>query len=231
MFNGKMKAITFSYDDATLQDKRLIEILNRYHLKATFNVNSGLLGTEQKLEREGKMIDWTKFQETEIAKIYQGHEVAAHTLRHKSLPLLSDEDVVMHVEEDRKKLSELVGYEVVGMAYPGGGVNHDDRVVELIKKHTGIQYARTVKTTDSFDLQKDLYRFNPTAFHGDFEKLYELGELFLKAKPEKPMLFYIWGHSFEFDIHDTWNEFEKFCQYISGHEDVFYGTNREVLIV
>ena len=133
MFNGKMKAITFSYDDATLQDKRLIEILNRYHLKATFNVNSGLLGTEKKLEREGKMIDWTKFQETEIAKIYQGHEVAAHTLRHKSLPLLSDEDVVMHVEEDRKKLSELVGYEVVGMAYPGGGVNHDDRVVDLIK--------------------------------------------------------------------------------------------------
>ena len=231
MFNGKMKAITFSYDDATLQDKRLIEILNRYHLKATFNVNSGLLGTKKKLEREGKMIDWTKFQETEIAKIYQGHEVAAHTLIHKSLPLLSDEDVVMHVEEDRKKLSELVGYEVVGMAYPGGGVNHDDRVVELIKKHTGIQYARTVKTTDSFDSQEDLYRFNPTAFHGDFEKLYELGELFLKAKPEKPMLFYIWGHSFEFDIHDTWNEFEKFCQYISGHEDVFYGTNREVLIV
>ena len=228
MFNGKMKAITFSYDDATLQDRRLIEILNRYHLKATFNINSGLLGTEKTLEREGKIVDWTKFQETEIARIYQGHEVAAHTLRHKSLPSLSDEDVIIQVEEDRKKLSELVGYEVIGMAYPGGGVNHDERVVELIKKHTGIQYARTVKTTDSFKLQEDLFKFNPTAFHIDFEKLYELGETFLKAKPEEPMLFYIWGHSFEFDIHDTWDEFVKFCQYISGHEDVFYGTNREV---
>ena len=228
MFNGKMKALTFSYDDATLQDKRLIEILNRYHLKATFNINSGLLGTEKTLEREGKIVDWTKFHEAEIAQIYQGHEVAAHTLVHKRLTLLSDEDVIAQVEEDRKKLSELVGYEVVGMAYPGGGENHDDRVVELIKKHTGIQYARTVITTDSFDLQEDLHRFNPTAFHIDFEKLYELGGKFLTAKPEKPMLFYIWGHSFEFDIHDTWNEFEKFCQYISGHEDVFYGTNREV---
>ena len=30
MFNGKMKAITFSYDDGVTQDKRLIEILDKY---------------------------------------------------------------------------------------------------------------------------------------------------------------------------------------------------------
>ena len=43
MYQGKNKAITFSYDDGVTQDRRLIEILNRYGLKATFNINSGLL--------------------------------------------------------------------------------------------------------------------------------------------------------------------------------------------
>ena len=33
MFGGKMKAVTFSYDDGVLQDKRLIEILDKYGLK------------------------------------------------------------------------------------------------------------------------------------------------------------------------------------------------------
>ena len=44
MFQGKMKAITFSYDDGVTQDQRLIAMLNHYGMKATFNLNSGLLG-------------------------------------------------------------------------------------------------------------------------------------------------------------------------------------------
>ena len=40
MFNGKMKAVTFSYDDGVTQDKRLISLFNKYGLKCTFNLNS-----------------------------------------------------------------------------------------------------------------------------------------------------------------------------------------------
>ena len=39
MFNGMKKALTFSYDDGVTQDIRLIEIFNKYNLKATFNLN------------------------------------------------------------------------------------------------------------------------------------------------------------------------------------------------
>ena len=38
----KLKTVTFSYDDGTTQDIRLIELLNKYGLKCTFNLNSGL---------------------------------------------------------------------------------------------------------------------------------------------------------------------------------------------
>ena len=41
---GLMKAVTFSYDDAVTQDQRLIQILNKYGLKCTFNLNSARFG-------------------------------------------------------------------------------------------------------------------------------------------------------------------------------------------
>ena len=57
MFNGKNKALTFSYDDGVTQDKRLIEIFNKYGLKATFNLNSELLGLDGELIRNDVRIN------------------------------------------------------------------------------------------------------------------------------------------------------------------------------
>ncbi len=234
MFNGKLKAVTFSYDDGVTQDKRLIEIFNKYGLKATFNINSELLGKSNTLVRGGVTVDHNKNRPEDVRSIYVGHEVAAHTLTHPTLPTVSDDnEVIRQVEEDRLKLSDLVGYEVVGMAYPGGGVNNNERVAELIKKNTGIKYARTITSTYNYDPQTNLYRFNPTVYHvmeNRKERLMELAEEFVNLKPETPKLFYIWGHSYEFDIADTWDYFEEFCKMISGRDDIFYGTNKEVLL-
>ena len=228
MWNGKKKAITFSYDDTVTQDIRLIEILDKYGLKATFNLNSGLLGMDGMLIREGVEVSHVKIPASEIASVYKNHEVAAHTLTHPHLPKLPDDEVIRQVEEDRLNLSDLVGYEVVGMAYPGGGMNNNDRVARLIKNHTGIKYARTISLGYSFLPQPDLYRYKPTAFHLDFADNYRLAKDFFERETEG--VFYIWGHSYEFDIHNTWDQFEDFCKAISGRPDVFYGTNKEILL-
>lgn len=225
------KALTFSYDDGVTQDKRLIEILNKYNLKATFNINSQLLGKPGALVRGGVEVNHTKFKPVEVAEVYRGHEVAAHTLTHPFLPKCTKEEVIRQVEEDRLALSKLVGYEVVGMAYPCGGENNNDEVAQIIRENTGIKYARTITSTYNFDVQSNLYRFNPTVYHiMEMDKLFELGEKFLALESDKPQIFYVWGHSYEFDIQDTWGEFEKFCQMMSGREDIFYGTNREILL-
>ena len=39
---GKHKVLTLSYDDGKIEDRRLVKIFNQYHIKATFNLNSGL---------------------------------------------------------------------------------------------------------------------------------------------------------------------------------------------
>ena len=229
-FDGKMKAVTFSYDDGVSQDERLIDIFNKYSLKSTFNLNSERFGISAKLVREGVEVDHTKFEANEIKKVYAGHEVAAHTLTHPALCKLEDEQIIRQVEQDRLNLCKLVDYEVRGMAYPGGGMNHDDRVVNIIQNHTNIEYARTILCTYDFEPQYDLLRFKPTIYHMEFDKMFELGEAFLNMKTDRPQIFYVWGHSYEFDIANTWDKFEVFCEMMSGREDIFYGTNRQILL-
>ena len=227
----KKKAITFSYDDGVTQDIRLVELLNKYGLKCTFNLNSELLAKRGMLVRENQRISHYKVHPEDVKTIYDGHEVAVHTLTHPNLTQCDDAEVIRQVETDRLNLSELVGYEVVGMAYPCGGVNNDDRVADIIRKNTGVKYSRTITTTGSFDLQENLYRFNPTVYHLDFEKMMQLGEQFIHLNSETPKIFYIWGHSYEMDFGaDYWVKLEEFFKLISSKDDIFYGTNKEVLL-
>lgn len=228
---NKMKAVTFSYDDGITQDIRLIELLNKYDLKCTFNLNSELLSQNGMLIRNDLRISHYKIHKDDVRHVYEGHEVAVHTLTHPNLTQCVDAEVIRQVETDRLNLSELVGYEVVGMAYPCGGVNNNDHVADLIKKNTGVQYSRTITTNSSFDIQENLYRFNPTVYHLDFDEMMELGKKFVELKPTTPKVFYIWGHSYEMDFGaDYWVKLEDFFKLISNREDIFYGTNKDVLL-
>ena len=231
MWNGKNKAVTFSYDDGVTQDIRLIEMFNKYGLKCTFNINSETLGTGGYLDREGERVNHIKVNPEDVKSIYAGHEVAVHTLTHPALRDCSPEEIYRQVEQDRINLSELVGYEVVGMAYPGGTGCIGDIAPKIIREKTGVKYARTTTSTYNFDLQQDLILFNPTVHHNtEWDAMFSLGRKFLELEADKPQLFYIWGHAYEFDIHDTWDRMEKFCKMISGQDDIFYGTNKEVLL-
>ncbi len=230
MWNGKKKAVTFSFDDGVRQDIRVIRILDKYGLKGTFNLNSAKFGTKNPYEPYGKTVEREVIEPWEVKEIYKDHEVAAHTLGHFNLTVLPDSCVIWQVEEDRKNLERLTGKEVRCMAYPCGGVNNDERVSKVIKDNTAIKFARTITSTYAFDIQKNLLRFDPTLHFGD-ERSFELAEKFVALKADVPKLFYIWGHSYELDATDgAWERFEEFCKFISGKTDIFYGTNGEVLL-
>ncbi len=231
MWNGKNKAVTFSFDDGVAQDKRAIEILDRYNLKATFNLNSGLSGMDGSMTINEKLVERFICNIEDIKEIYKNHEVAVHTVTHALLPSLLDENVIKEVKDDQETLSKFVGYDVVGMAYPCAPPNCDERVARLIKENTKIKYARDFYSTHSFDLQDNLFLFKPTVFWGE-DCLFDLAEKFIGLKTEVPQLFYIWGHTYEADMNEVvnWEKFEEFCKFISDKSDIFYGTNRQVLL-
>ncbi len=64
----------------------------------------------------------------------KGTRLRRTLLRTPYLQLFSDDEIVRQVENDRLTLSDIIGYEVVGFAYPGGGTNYNDHVADVIKK-------------------------------------------------------------------------------------------------
>ncbi|MBQ9756430.1 MAG: polysaccharide deacetylase family protein [Clostridia bacterium] len=229
MWNGKNKAITFSFDDGVQQDKRCVEILNKYGLKGTFNLNSAKFGLEfpYTMPTDGRIIERTIITPEEAISLYKNHELGVHTLTHADLTKLPESCIVWQVEEDRKNLERLGGKPVQVMAYPCGYV--DDRVVGVLDKKTKVKLARTVISTYNFEPQTDLLRFNPTIHMKEYDKMIELAKEFISLKTDTPKIFYIWGHTYEFDMDDiNYQKFEDLCKLISGKEDIFYGTNGEV---
>ena len=90
---------------------------------------------------------------------------------------------------------------------------------------------RTTVCTGDFGLEPDLYTYRPSAYHlMGWDALGEMGRKFLESDSEERQVFYIWGHSYELDYYDTWSNFEEFCRLIANRDDIFYGTNREVLL-
>ena len=209
--DGKKRALTMSYDDGVLQDRRLVEIFNKYGIKGSFHLNGGLLDRESTVSA------------AEIATLYAGHEVSAHSLTHPFLERVSAAEVVHEMLEDRRVLEGACGYPVRGMSYPMGTYN--DAVVQMLPT-LGIRYARTVKATGKFVVPNDFLLWHPTAHHND-ERLFELLEKFQKNTYPMP-LFYLWGHSYEFDRNDNWDRIEKFCEQAAGMEDTWYATNIEI---
>ena len=163
----------------------------------------------------------------DVKQIYEGHEVAVHTVLHPNLNNLSDPEILDTVKRDRYNLSEIVGYDVIGMAYPCCEVTA--HVKDVVRSSGEVAYSRTVTVTGDTSLPTDLFDWKCTA-RATAPSLEEAAIRFLESDPESPSLFSVWGHSYEFDIDNSWDRFERFCSLISGKADIFYGTNREVLL-
>jgi peptidoglycan/xylan/chitin deacetylase (PgdA/CDA1 family) len=221
----KMKALTFSYDDGVEQDRRLVELFNKNNLKCTFNLNSGLQSGASHWEYNGTAIRRMNVQG--LKELYRGHEIAIHGLTHPRLEQQSTETILNEIVQDKINLERIFDCHIRGMAYPNG--TYDDRVIKILKD-LNVKYARTVECTEDFYIGQNLLELKPTCHHNS-PKLMKLAEEFVNMKPTKPTIFYIWGHSYEFDVDNNWDMMERFCAFVSNRDDIYYGTNYQVLSV
>ena len=222
---GRAKALTLSYDDGPDSDRRLLDILNRYGVKCTFN-----LCEKQSLTQE----------ELETLLLGRGHEIAVHGANHRAPGCQFPVDGIQDALDGRRALEKQFRRIIRGMAYPDSGVRRyengaDYETVRRYLSDLGIVYARTLGgDNDSFRLPEDWYAWGPTAHHNNPElsayvrRFTELDVNGLYCADRYPRLFYLWGHSFEFDRFDNWDVMEDFCQAAAGREDIWYATNIEI---
>ena len=222
----RRRALTLSYDDGVRQDKRLISIMKKHGIKGTFNINSGLFSAERSEVEKGRMTV------EEAYELYadSGMEVAVHGVHHLSLIDVPVPQMVADIIDDRKNLEKIFGRPITGMAYAYG--THNDTAVEVLR-NCGIKYARTTVATMNFDITDDFLRL-PATCHHRVPNLMELAEKFVNEdeKPRTqrlPKLFYLWGHSYEFDNADNWDVIERFCEFMGGRDNIWYATNGEIV--
>ncbi len=203
---GRTKALTLSYDDGVRHDLRLMDILRASGIKATFNINGCRIPEEIKTR-------------------YQDFEIAIHGYSHPFLEQMPRDMMALEIARDRHVLEKAVGYPVRGMAYPYGTYNAS--VMEQLRA-MGVVYSRTVHATRAFDMPEDFLAWHPTCHHDD-PALDELCGRFLNEDNRRGLrLFYVWGHTYEFENNQNWEVIERFCERMAGREDIWYATNIEI---
>ena len=223
---GKAKAVTFSYDDGVMADKRLAELFDKYGMKGTFNFTFKVRFTAEEL------------QEIFFSK---GHEIAVHGANHRANGNLRPIEGIRDVLDCRLELEKRCDRIIRGMAYPDSGISRigihtDYQTIKNYLSDLDIVYARTLgKDNDSFTLPEDFHAWMPSAHH-DNPKIMEYIDKFLSIDTSEkvyhasrfPRLLYIWGHSAEFDGKGNWDHIESICEKLANNDEIWYATNIEI---
>lgn len=217
---GKTKAVTFSYDDRVPSDERFAKFLAERGMKCTFNFTA----------------NETYFTSEQVQEIFfkNGHEIATHGAEHRCNGHLRPIEGIQEVLNCRLSLEKLCGRIIRGMAYAYSGITQFGNfgTYEQVKQYLtelDIAYSRTLGENKSFKLPNDFHAWVPTLHHNHPE-LFDWIEEFLAVNVGEsyPRLFYIWGHTFEFENDKNWDRIEKACDAFMKSDDIWYATNIEI---
>ncbi len=237
-----MVYFTTSWDDGAKEDMRLAELLTKYQLKGTFYIPLANIEKRAVLSTD------------EIKIIANNFEIGAHTVNHKYLTTIPNEEAEYEIKHSKKKLEDIVNISVNGFCFPGGKYNNTH--LKLVNE-AGFKYARTINMfQDSIQsnlIDTSLQAFNHSrstylkhllkrAYFNSFfhfrteifsNKKWDglLKDMIAKAvkndSPNDMKVIHLWGHSWEIDEYNTWRQLEHFFKHISGQK-IEAKTNMEV---
>lgn len=209
---GARRAVTLSFDDGTVHDRRLVEAFNRHGLKATFNLVPGRFGRDGVVSRD------------EVATLYAGHEIASHGWMHLNLDRLDPYRRLAEIRDGRAALEDLLGRPVRGFASPYGA--HGDAAVDAMRE-AGVAYARTAGSSNNARWPvPDLLRWTQVSHERRALPLVD-GALAKDGWGGTLNALALWGHGYEFE--DRWDDLEALCSALGGRPGVWYCTNLELV--
>lgn len=220
---GKDRAFNITYDDGVVQDIRFVELMNRYGLKGTFNLNSDLM-------RKG--FAWTHPNGMEVRRLdvdtarwlYRGHEIASHTRTHPYMHDLHGEALRSQLLEDKQDLEAMLEVEVRGFAVP---FEYYSPEIAACAKECGFEYARMSEFSHSYIPCRDWY-FWKTGFYHIEPGLEEFVEGFLHTEQELAVC-QIVGHAYDLDTENLWGVMEGILDRVSQDRRVWSCTHLELV--
>ena len=227
MSNKRDIIITTSWDDGSLSDMRLAELLIKYHIPATFylpidNVERRCLGR------------------AEISALGRDFDIGCHTYHHTDLTGISTHEAQKEIMDGKQELEQIIGREVSSFCYPFGRYN--DSIVKIVKA-CGFTGARTIRlhtryisnpykagtmvTTKQYQYFFRRYLLYTIAAN-DYRMLGFLFQkgLFLKEWNRVAArsldfimnnggIWHLWGHSWAIEANNDWDKLESIFRLIN----------------
>ena len=218
---------TSSWDDGSIHDIRLADLLLKYDQNATFFIP--LANVEKR----------AVINDIQICDLSEKFEIGAHTLNHKYLTTIPDQEAEYEIKQSKKNLEDIIKKPVQGFCFPGGKYSREHlRYVY----EAGFEYARTVNmfkfenknklmntTLNAFNHSKYTY-FKHLLKRGYINEIIQNSFSILKnnkwdkllfdiierhAKknpPSKITIIHLTGHSWEIEEYKMWNQLEDFLR-------------------
>ena len=203
------KIFLLSFDDGTVYDKRFVELLNKYEIPCTFNLNSGL---EDFVWDYEDRVPIRRQRLAETVAQYRGHEIASHSLHHHWLNTLSPPKLRREVGEDCEALKAFFGLKEIGFGVPFTACG--EREIRIIRKY--VRYIRLSAFADTFALPEDPYHIPIHGLYNDPDIREKIQAFSENTLPDS--LFVLAGHSYEFEVLDHWDYMEALLQHIRAFD-------------
>ena len=116
-----IKAAIITFDDGMLSQYTYAKpILDKYNFKATFYIICN------KVDKENRM-NWNDIHILEE----EGHEIGSHSMNHKKLSKLSDEEMIYEIIESKRCLQEN-GFDVTSFSFPYNDGENNKKILKIV---------------------------------------------------------------------------------------------------
>ena len=208
-----MNIIT-SWDDACSSDTRLADLLNKYDIKGIFFWQNNLTNPFN-LKRCKKFLTLE-----ECKNISKKFEIGSHTVNHNYLTDVSIHQAENEIVNSKKIWENKLGKKINWFCYPRG--RNNKKIVDIVSKH----YLKARLTElNSDDKIENNHLIKPNLHVGvirkDYldKKWYNYGcEIFIKMKKLNCKTFHLFGHSWELDEFNEWNNLEQYFKFLKDNK-------------
>jgi peptidoglycan/xylan/chitin deacetylase (PgdA/CDA1 family) len=216
-----LSVVTTSWDDGHPLDLRVADLLASYGLAGTFYVP--------------KEVGWPVMTSVEIRGLSSKFEIGAHTLDHRTLDRLRDEEVRQQLSGSRNWIEEVTGKPCRTLCFPAGKYRHEKlslvreagylsaRTTELLST----DFPRCVEGLALISTTIQAFPHSPLAYTKNAIKRRSLGNLvraralfhwrdwrelaekLLERTLSRGGVFHLWGHSWEIEQEQQWDRLEE----------------------
>lgn len=231
--------VTTSWDDGHPLDVKLANLLAEFRINGTFYVSS-------KNRERSVMLP------KNIRDISKHFEIGAHSLTHRRLNTLNNHDLEKEIKDNKMLLEDIISRTVDMFCYPSG--IYSTRVWQVVM-NSGFIGARTTQEfrlslpNNALQMPTTLQAYPHSPFirirHAlktrNWPGILELMRMgcgknwkhlacdFFNKVCEEGGVWHLWGHSWEIEQYDLWDDLRLILETVAGHNGVRYMTNGQII--